>query len=80
MWPPREQTAGGSDGETRTPICEIISTVLGTELPRPGPIYLGQTLNLEHPVSVGDVITVKLTIIKNENHIFEFNCKCINKK
>lgn len=60
----------------------LISTVLGTELPGPGTIYLGQTLNFENPVSIGDVVTVTLTAIKKENekHIIEFNCKCINQK
>jgi hypothetical protein len=31
----------------------LISTVLGTKLPGPGAIYLGQTLHFLHPVTVG---------------------------
>ena len=36
----------------------LISTVLGTELPGPGTIYLGQTLRFRRPVGLGDVVTV----------------------
>ena len=35
----------------------LISTALGTELPGPGTIYLGQALSFRRPVGVGDVIT-----------------------
>src|SRR5579862_5031131 len=40
----------------------LISTVLGTELPGPGTIYLGQTLRFHHPVALGDTITVTVTV------------------
>ena len=39
----------------------LISTLLGTKLPGPGTIYLGQTLNFRHPVTLGDTITVTVT-------------------
>ncbi len=39
----------------------LISTVLGTQFPGPGTIYLGQELRFRHPVAVGDAITVKVT-------------------
>jgi 3-hydroxybutyryl-CoA dehydratase len=39
-----------------------ISGVLGDELPGPGSIYLAQTLNFEHPVRIGEVVTVKVTV------------------
>ncbi|HUX78947.1 MAG TPA: bifunctional enoyl-CoA hydratase/phosphate acetyltransferase [Alphaproteobacteria bacterium] len=39
----------------------LISNVLGTELPGPGAIYLGQTLTFKKPISIGDKITVKVT-------------------
>ena len=32
----------------------LISTLLGTELPGPGTIYLGQDLRFRHPVALGD--------------------------
>lgn len=58
----------------------LLSTVLGTELPGPGTIYLDQTLKFEHPVAVGDTITVTLTVTKKipRKHIIEFDCKCSN--
>src|SRR5262249_12306625 len=36
----------------------LISTLLGTKLPGPGTIHLGQTLSFRHPVALGDTITV----------------------
>ena len=38
----------------------LISTVLGTEFPGPGTIYIGQTLRFSRPVKVGDTIYVEL--------------------
>jgi phosphotransacetylase/acyl dehydratase len=40
----------------------LISAVLGTRLPGPGTIYLGQDLHFLHPVSIGDTITATLTV------------------
>ena len=58
----------------------LISTVLGTELPGSGTIYLDQSLRFEHPVGLGDTITVTVTVTnkKPEKHIVELDCKCVN--
>ena len=40
----------------------LISAVLGTELPGPGTIYLGQDLRFRRPVGIGDTITATLTV------------------
>ncbi len=40
----------------------LISTLLGTELPGPGAIYLKQTLNFKRPVGLGDTIVVSVTV------------------
>jgi phosphate acetyltransferase/phosphate butyryltransferase len=40
----------------------IISAVLGTELPGPGTIYLGQTFRFRHPVALGDTVTVTVKV------------------
>lgn len=40
----------------------LISNVLGTQLPGPGCVYLGQTLKFVAPVFIGDTITAKVTI------------------
>ncbi len=44
----------------------LISTLLGTKLPGPGTIYLGQTLHFERPVTVGDSISVTVTVTAKE--------------
>ncbi len=40
----------------------LISATLGTRLPGPGSIYLGQDLRFTHPVSIGDTITATVTV------------------
>ena len=35
----------------------LISAVLGTQLPGPGTIYMGQTLRFRAPVKIGDTVT-----------------------
>lgn len=40
----------------------LVSAVLGTKLPGPGTIYLGQDLRFRKPVMPGDTITVTVTV------------------
>ncbi len=40
----------------------LISTVLGTRLPGPGTIYVGQTLHFVNPVHIGDTLTVAVEV------------------
>lgn len=58
----------------------LISTVLGTLLPGPGTIYLGQSLRFKRPVTLGDVLTVTVTArSKNPaNKRVLFDCRCTN--
>jgi phosphate acetyltransferase len=58
----------------------LISTVLGTEFPGPGTIYVSQTLRFSRPVKVGDTITVALTCIRKFEHNkhMVFDCVCTN--
>lgn len=58
----------------------MISTLLGTQLPGPGTIYLGQTLRFLHPIAIDDTITVSVTVIKKnpEKNILELDCQCLN--
>lgn len=60
----------------------LISTVLGTELPGPGTIYLDQTLKFTAPVVPGDTVTITVVVKekKNEKHILNLDCKCINQQ
>src|SRR5450755_644317 len=58
----------------------LISTLLGTKLPGPGTIYLEQTLHFRRPVTIGDTITVSVTVAAKdpERHRISFNCSCVN--
>lgn len=59
----------------------LISTVLGTQLPGPGTIYLGQTIRFKKPVAIDDTLTVKVTAIeKKERNRVIFACECHNQK
>ena len=40
----------------------LISAVLGTRLPGPGTIYMGQTLRFRAPVKIGDTVTATAEI------------------
>ncbi|WP_296947545.1 bifunctional enoyl-CoA hydratase/phosphate acetyltransferase [uncultured Massilia sp.] len=44
----------------------LVSTVLGTLLPGPGTIYLGQSLRFLKPIGLGDSVTVTLTVTRLE--------------
>jgi phosphate acetyltransferase len=58
----------------------LISTVLGTQFPGPGTIYIGQTLNFARPVTLGDTVTVRVTAARKFDHNFHvlFDCQCTN--
>ncbi len=60
----------------------LISTVLGTKLPGPGAIYLSQTLYFRHPVTIGDTITVTVTVTgkQEDGHRVSFDCECTNQR
>lgn len=60
----------------------LISTLLGTTLPGPGTIYLGQTLRFRRPVALGDTIAVSVTATARdpETHRITFDCRCVNQK
>ncbi|HUI22438.1 MAG TPA: bifunctional enoyl-CoA hydratase/phosphate acetyltransferase [Methylocella sp.] len=58
----------------------LISTVLGTQLPGPGTIYLTQSLRFSGPVGLGDTITVTVKVMekKPEKHHVVFDCQAVN--
>jgi phosphate acetyltransferase len=58
----------------------LISTLIGTELPGPGTIYLGQTLRFRKPVRLGDRLTVSIIVAAKdvERHRLTLTCTAIN--
>jgi phosphotransacetylase/acyl dehydratase len=60
----------------------LISTLLGTKLPGPGTIYLGQTLRFRRPVKVGDTVAVSVTATEKEaeHQRISFDCRCVNQR
>ena len=60
----------------------LISTLLGTRLPGPGTIYLGQTLRFRRPIAIGDTITVSVTVASKDqsHHRVVLDCRCVNQR
>ncbi|MCG6118263.1 MAG: enoyl-ACP reductase FabI [Aquimonas sp.] len=58
----------------------LISAVLGTRLPGPGTIYLGQELRFKRPVRPGDAITARVTVreLRADRGIAVLDCECVN--
>jgi phosphotransacetylase len=58
----------------------LFSTVLGTILPGPGTIYLGQDLRFKRPVKPGDVLAVTVTVREKDQAKKRviLDCRCIN--
>ncbi len=56
----------------------LISTVLGTELPGPGTIYLDQSLRFLGPIGLGDTVNVTVTAREKDekHHRITFACTC----
>ena len=58
----------------------LISAVLGTRLPGPGTIYLGQTLRFLAPVRIGDTLSIAVQVTARDpgNRHLTLACTCIN--
>ncbi|MGH4050934.1 MAG: MaoC family dehydratase, partial [Clostridium sp.] len=58
----------------------FVSAVLGTKLPGPGTIYLGQELKFTAPVRFGDTIKAEVEVIekKEEKNIMKLSTTCTN--
>jgi len=61
-------------------VAGLISAVLGTLLPGPGTIYLGQELRFKAPVYVGDTVTARVEVVKlrPEKRIATLATNCYN--
>lgn len=60
----------------------LVSTVLGTQFPGPGTIYLEQSFRFKRPVRVGDTLTVLVTALEKEDekHTLVLGCSITNQK
>jgi len=60
----------------------LISAVLGTTLPGPGTIYLGQSLRFLRPVGIGDIITASVAVTEKraDKTILVLDCRCENQR
>ncbi len=57
----------------------FISTVIGTKLPGPGCIYVGQSLRFKAPVRAGDTVAAHCTVTKliEEKKFIELKTQCM---
>jgi phosphotransacetylase/acyl dehydratase len=58
----------------------LISAVLGTRLPGPGTVYVGQTLYFHRAVRVGDTLKISVTVTSRDaaqRHVV-LDCNCMN--
>ena len=60
----------------------FISSVLGTQLPGPNSIYLGQTLEFKLPVKIGDTVTATVTVSekRDEKRILKLHTIVTNQR
>jgi 3-hydroxybutyryl-CoA dehydratase len=63
-------------------VAGLISAVLGTQLPGPNSIYLGQDLKFMAPVMIGDTITVVVTVTgkRDEKRIITLRTTVCNQR
>lgn len=61
-------------------VAGLISAVLGTRLPGPGCIYLGQSMKFRAPVYIGDKITavVRVLSIREDKPVVVLSTTCVN--
>lgn len=60
----------------------LISAVLGTRLPGPGCIYVGQTLRFTRPVRIGDTVTARVEVasLESERRRVRLDTRCTNQE
>ncbi len=57
-----------------------VSGLLGNQLPGPGTVYAGQDLEFHAPVTIGEQITLSITVREKhaETRRVTFDCRCVN--
>ena len=60
----------------------LISSLLGTEFPGPGTIYIAQSLSFHRPVHVGDTLEVRVTVLEKDaaTHNVRLDCDVRNQR
>lgn len=60
----------------------LISTVLASELPGRGTVYLSQTLRFTAPVFLGDTITARVTVkhVREDKPVVTLDTVCTNQR
>jgi phosphotransacetylase/acyl dehydratase len=60
----------------------LISAVMGTQLPGPGAIYLGQSLRFRHPVCLGDTVAIMVRVTEKvpEKNRVTLDCQVTNQR
>ena len=60
----------------------LISTVLASELPGPGSVYLSQTLRFTAPVYLGDTVTARVTVkhVRDDKPVVTLETVCTNQR
>lgn len=58
----------------------LFSTLLGTQLPGAGSIYVGQTLSFKRPVFLNDTLTVSIEVstLEDKKRLVTLNCSIKN--
>ncbi len=61
-------------------VAGLISTLIASDLPGPGSVYLGQTLQFKAPVYLGDTITarIEVTKVREDKPIITLATVCTN--
>lgn len=60
----------------------LASTLLGSELPGPGMVYVSQSLDFIKTLKLGDTVTLTIRVNRKEpeTHVVRFDCLCQNQK
>jgi phosphate acetyltransferase len=58
----------------------LASAVLGTKLPGPGTVYVGQNLRFHRPIAAGDALTTTLTVREKQpaTKTVILDCRCVD--
>jgi len=58
----------------------LVSAVLGTKLPGPGTVYVGQTLRFHRRIMAGETLTTEVTVRRKreEDKLVVLDCRCLD--